>query len=140
MADASAQSGASAPIIGTILSGEPRVRVALDDGREFGSEFDAARALIADGVAPETQFVTRWYHGVDCMSASVGWFAERIVDEGDSGTRFGWWAPHPRGEYPDALVRWHRETASARAEAREVAAKARKAKKAASTNLVGEPV
>ena len=80
---------------------ETRYRV-LFEGMEIGvwrdPECSAARYLVDNGLAARGDTL-RTYRGDErCMSGSVGWFADRRVDEGDGkdGTpRFAKWRPNP---------------------------------------------
>jgi hypothetical protein len=82
---------------------EARYRVVFQ-GAEIGvwrdPECSAARYLLDHGLAARLD-VLRIYRGSTlCMSGGVGWFADRRVDESDTGRkdgtpRFGKWRPHP---------------------------------------------
>lgn len=111
----------------TKLRGEPHTLMRAPDGSEYSSYNDACRDMIGKGMDPATLVVFRWHTGMAHTNPRpLAYWAARQVVEDDKGIRDIWWRPHPRGNYPDALLRWHAETAAARAAARVVAAEARK--------------
>lgn len=111
----------------TIVRGEPRELLRTPDGAEYTSGGDCCRDMIAKGVPPDTLVVFRWYHGMaSSKPLPIAYWAARTCLGGDSDPGITWWKPHPRGKYPDALLRWHAEMAAARAAARVVAQKAQK--------------
>ena len=112
----------------TILRGEPRELMRAPDGSEHTSYGDACRDMIAKGMDPATPVVFRWHTGMASTNPMpIAYWAARKCLGGDSDPAVTWWQPHPRGNYPDALLRWHAETAAARAAARVVAREASKA-------------
>lgn len=110
------------------MRGEPRTALRAPDGMDYPSEGAFARAMIGQGMDPETVLVV---HDRNARAITnplpLRYWAARIVVEDDRGIRQAWWAPHPKGNYPDALLAWHAETASQREAARVVAGKGRKA-------------
>ena len=112
----------------TILRGDPSPRYRSPDGTEHTSRGDACRAMIAEGMAPATPVVFRWHTGMaSSVPLPIAYWAARTCLGGDSDPAVTWWRPHPHGNYPDELLRWHAETAAERAAARVVAESARKA-------------
>lgn len=85
-------------------------RVELNGAVHTGpnAEGDLARALIGVGVEPAELLVFE-RDGVPQLRGTVGAFAARAYPGGEAqATR---WAPHPKGNYPFAVLRWHAQTA-----------------------------
>ena len=89
-----------------------RERVELDGEIHTGpnAEGDLARALIGQGVDPTTPLVfTR--NGTPALRGTVEAFAKRAWGGNGRDPMFVRWKPHPQGNYPDAVLRWHAQTA-----------------------------
>lgn len=111
----------------TILASE---RVRLPDGREFtglNCETDAARALIADGMAWSEVILFRWADGRASSNGRLSAYG-RIRHTEDGPQR---WRPHPKAQMAPPLADWAAFLASEAAERREAAQNARNAQKAA---------
>ena len=72
------------------------------------AEGDCARALIGAGVEPGDALVFS-RNGVDALRGTVEAFAGRAWGGADADPQFRRWRPHPKGEYPDLLLRWHEQ-------------------------------
>lgn len=72
------------------------------------AEGDSARALIGAGVEPGELLVFS-RNGVPALRGTVEAFAGRAWGGADADPQFRRWRPHPKGEYPDLLLRWHAE-------------------------------
>jgi hypothetical protein len=74
------------------------------------AEGDLARALIGVGVEPAEALVFE-RNGVEALRGTVGAFAARAWGGANRDPQFVRWRPHPQGNYPDAVLRWHAQTA-----------------------------
>jgi hypothetical protein len=93
-------------MIEAIYTGPERVecRGAVHTGPN--AEGDCARALIGAGVEPGAALVFS-RNGVPALRGTVAAFAGRAWGGADADPQFRRWRPHPKGDYPDLLLRWH---------------------------------
>jgi hypothetical protein len=83
-------------------------RVELNGAVHTGpnAEGNLARALIGAGVDPG-EAIEFCRGGMAQLRGTVAAFAGRAWRGADADPQFRRWRPHPKGDYPDLLLRWH---------------------------------